>query len=189
MKKKVLRHKKRCGASERKLIEMRSNFGSCRTKSIRKKWPMQKWQHNFSGCRQEKKEEAVMHASQAVDCCLEDGGTYFRQESRSGEVRVRCCVQNFPQETRGLHPSCGDVGRKGGRRNTNESKTKASCQRQVGAMKALQRAVWSLIFLGIGVHLVNAEEQGSQVQQRMSEKDFNQNFPSRRPMEASFWNL
>ena len=38
-------------------------------------------------------------------------------------------------------------------------------------MKALQRSVWSLIFLGFGVHLVFAEKQGSQVQQRMSAKD------------------
>ena len=43
-------------------------------------------------------------------------------------------------------------------------------------MKALQRAVWSLIFLGLGVHLVEAEEQGSQEKQRMSEKDFHQIF-------------
>ena len=41
-------------------------------------------------------------------------------------------------------------------------------------MKALQRIVCSLIFLGSGVHMVNAEEQGSQVQQRMREKDLYQ---------------
>ena len=61
---------------------------------------------------------------------------------------------------------------------TNKSKAKPvsswRCQRQAGAMKALQRVVWSLIFLGFGAHLVNAEEQGSQVQQRMSEKDLYQ---------------
>ena len=67
-------------------------------------------------------------------------------------------------------------GREEGRRNseTDKSKTKPvsswRCQRQPGAMKALPRLVWSLIFLG-WVHLVSAEEQGSQVQQRMSEKD------------------
>ena len=32
-------------------------------------------------------------------------------------------------------------------------------------MKALQRVLWSLIFLGFGVHMVNAEEQGIQVRQ------------------------
>ena len=67
-----------------------------------------------------------------------------------------------------------------GRRNseTDKSKTKPvsswRCQRQAGAMKALPRLVWSLVFLGFGMHLVSAEEQGSQVQQRMSEKDFYQ---------------
>ena len=68
-------------------------------------------------------------------------------------------------------------GREEGRRNseTDKSKTKPvsswRCQRQPGAMKALPRLVWSWIFLGFGMHLVIAEEQGSQVQQRMSEKD------------------
>ena len=61
---------------------------------------------------------------------------------------------------------------------TNKSKTKPvsswRCQRQAGAVKALQRVVWSLIILGFGVRLVNAEVQGSQVQQRMSEKDLHQ---------------
>ena len=37
-------------------------------------------------------------------------------------------------------------------------------------MKALQQRVWSLIFLVFGVHLVNAEEEGNQVQQGI-EKD------------------
>ena len=50
-------------------------------------------------------------------------------------------------------------------------------------MKAIQRVVWSLIFLGFGVYLVKAEEQGSQVKQRMSEKDLLSNSPSRRPMD------
>ena len=60
--------------------------------------------------------------------------------------------------------------------------SKWRCQRQAGAMKALQRTVWSLIFFGFGVRLVKAEEQGSQVQQRMSGKDLS-NSSSRRPMD------
>ena len=43
-------------------------------------------------------------------------------------------------------------------------------QCQEGSVKALQRVVWSLIFLVFGVHIVNAEEQGIQVWQ-MSEKE------------------
>ena len=58
-KKKVLQHKRRCGGSERKLVAMRSDFGSCRTKSIRTQWLMQKWQQNSRGCRQEKKKKAA----------------------------------------------------------------------------------------------------------------------------------
>ena len=46
-------------------------------------------------------------------------------------------------------------------------------QRKAGSMKALQRVVWSLIFLVFGVRMVNAEEQGAQVQQR-TEKDLGQ---------------
>ena len=37
-------------------------------------------------------------------------------------------------------------------------------------MKALQRVVWSLIFLVFGVHMVNVEEQGNQAQ-IMSQKN------------------
>ena len=67
-------------------------------------------------------------------------------------------------------------GRREERRvNTNKSKTRPvsnwCCRGQAGVMKALQREVWNLIFLGFGVHLVKAEEQGSQVKQRMSEED------------------
>ena len=54
---------------------------------------------------------------------------------------------------------------------TDKSKAKPvsswRCQRQAGSVKALQRVVWSLIFLVFGVHMVNAEEQGIQVQQRI----------------------
>ena len=82
---------------------------------------------------------------------------------------------------------CQEEKKEKGIVKTNKSKNKPvsswRCQRQAGAKKALQRVVWSLIFLGFGVRLVNAEEQGSQVQQRMSENDFDQIHPSRRPME------
>ena len=70
---------------------------------------------------------------------------------------------------------------------TNKSKTRPvsnwRCRGQAGLMKALQRVVWSLIFLGFGVYSVKAEEQGSLVKQRMSEKDLLSNSLSRRPMD------
>ena len=60
---------------------------------------------------------------------------------------------------------------------TNKSKTRpvsnGRCRVQAGVLKALQRVIWSLIFLGFGVHLAKAEEQGSQVKQRI-EKDLGQ---------------
>ena len=64
------------------------------------------------------------------------------------------------------------------------------CQRQAGAMKALQRIVWSLIVLGFGAHLVKCGKgcREVSVQQRMSEKDFS-NSPSRRQEDASLEDL
>ena len=54
---------------------------------------------------------------------------------------------------------------------TNKSKTRpvsnGRCRVQAGVLKALHRVIWSLIFLGFGVHLSKAEEQGSQVKQRI----------------------
>ena len=49
-------------------------------------------------------------------------------------------------------------------------------------MKALQRVVWSLIFLVFGVHMMNAEERGNQAQ-ILSEKRPLSNSPSRPLME------
>ena len=55
-------------------------------------------------------------------------------------------------------------------------------QRQAGSMKALQRVVWSLIFLVFGVYLANAEEQENQVHWGDRKRCLS-NSPSRRPME------
>ena len=121
--------------------------------------------------------------SQAVDCCLETmveqivalgarSGAKF--SSRSSRPISLMCRHRRKKEEEGIV-------------KPNKSKTKPvrswRRQRQVGAMKALQRAVWSLIFLGFGVHLAKVEEQGRQVQQRVSEKDLYETLPSRRPME------
>ena len=51
-------------------------------------------------------------------------------------------------------------------------------QRKAGSMKALQRVVRSLIFLVFGVRMVNAEEQGAQVQQK-TEKKISVKYPRR----------
>ena len=60
-------------------------------------------------------------------------------------------------------------GREEGRRSSEDEQEQE---------KASQRLV-----LSFGMHLVKAEEQASQVKQRMSEKDLSSNFPGRRPMD------
>ena len=45
---------------------MRSALDSCRTKSIRTKWPMQTWQQSFRDCRHVEKEEVAMHRKQVT---------------------------------------------------------------------------------------------------------------------------
>ena len=58
---------------------------------------------------------------------------------------------------------CQDKEEEEGTVRTNKNKGKPvsswRCQRQAGTMKALQRVVWSLIFLMFGVHMAKAEEQ------------------------------
>ena len=64
-------------------------------------------------------------------------------------------------------------GREEGRRKSEDEQEqhKASQQLALSASSHCSGEFWSVKFLGFGVHLVNTEEQGSQVQQRMSEKD------------------
>ena len=60
--KKMQQHKKRCGRSERKTVAMRSVFGSCRTKSIRTKWRMQKMAAELrtpTGRRREERQQCL----------------------------------------------------------------------------------------------------------------------------------
>ena len=66
----------------------------------------------------------------------------------------------------GALPEQMPAGEEGRRDSKNEQEQGRTSQQLVaGSMKALQRVVWSLIFLIFGVHLVNAEQQGNQVQQ------------------------
>ena len=115
------------------------------------------------------------NASQAVDCCME---TMVEQFFAMGADQARSefdamCL--FLKKFEAYAPHAQMPGKEEERIvRTNKSKTKPvsswRCLHQAGAMKALQRVAWSLIFLGFRVHLVKAEELGSQVQQRMSEK-------------------
>ena len=71
---------------------------------------------------------------------------------------------------------CQKEKKKEGAVKANKSKTKPvrswRCQHQARAMKALQRVVWSLIFLVFEVHLVNAEEQENQAHQGIAKKAY-----------------
>ena len=92
-----------------------------------------------------------------------------------GRIESSLCFKGTKKRER---PRSGcQEEKEGGIVKTNKSKTKPvsslRCQRQAGAMKALQRVVWRWIFLGFGLHLVNAGEQ-EVMQQRMSEKGLHQ---------------
>ena len=107
-------------------------------------------------------ERRSSNASQTGDCCME---ALLQHIIALGANQVEAMFQRYG-ETKGR---CQEEKKDEGIVKTNKSKTKPvsswRCQRQAGAMKALQWVVWSLIFLGFGVHLVNAEEQRSLVQQ------------------------
>ena len=122
-----------------------------------------------------KKEEAVMLRKRWIATWRRWWNKFsLGEQIRRGLSSMLCA--KFSRNSRPITPMCRCQGKMEdeGIVKTNKSNTKPvsswRCQRQVGAMKALQRVVWSLIFLGFGVHLVNAEEQGSQVQRRMIEK-------------------
>ena len=87
------------------------------------------------------------NASQAVDCCME---TMLEQFFAVGADQAR---SKF--DATHLLRRCQKKEEEEGIVRTNKSKAKPvsswRCQRQAGAMKALQRVVWSLIFLVFGV--------------------------------------
>ena len=124
---------------------------------------------------QAEEERRGSNASQTGGCCI---GGFVATIYRLGSELSRGCVPKVQRYGKWPRSRCQQEKKEEGIVKTNKSKTKPvsswRCQRQAGATKALQRVVWSLIFLGFGVHLVNAQEQGSQVQQRMSQKDLYQ---------------
>ena len=82
------------------------------------------------------------------------------------------CARCSSRNSRLFTPSTQMPGKEGGRRNSvdeqEQDKAIWRCQRQAGCNEGT--LVWSLILFGFGVHLANAEEQGCQAQQKMSEK-------------------
>ena len=112
------------------------------------------------------------NASQTCDCCME---ALWQQFIALGVNRIEVFVQRLQRE---MGTAQGQMpGREEGTRKSEDEQEQDKASQQLalseaGAVKAPQRAVWSLSFLGFGVRLVNVEEQGSHVQQRLSEKDF-----------------
>ena len=119
--KKVLQHKRRCGISERKSIEWRNAFDSCRTKSIRTKWPMQKWQQSFRDCRQEEKEEVAMLRKQVTAAWKSCGNSLSPWENR-----IEAFVQRLQREVWEQMP-----GREEGRRNCGDEQEQGKTSQQL----------------------------------------------------------
>ena len=148
----------------RKSVGKRSAFVCCRTKSIRTEWQMRKWKLNFRGCRQEKKEEVAIRRKQAIPA--------WRLGANQMEERVQ------------FRGGCQEEKKEEATVKMNKSKAEpvsSWCyQRQAGSMKALQRAVWSLIVFGVCMAWREPEIQA----QKMNEKDlYPTNSQSRRPKE------
>ena len=124
-KKKVLQHKRRRGRSDGKLIAMRIDFRSCRTKSTRTKWSMQKWQQNSRDCRQEKKRRGT-NASQTGDCCMEALWEQFM-----ALVRIEVFVQRLHRE---MGTAQGQMpGREEGGRNSEAEQAQVKVSQQLAS--------------------------------------------------------
>ena len=116
-------------------------------------------------------------ASQTGDCCVEE---LWQRFNALGANQMETMWQRVPSVRREVGAFQEQrPGREGGRRNREDKQEQGKASQQLvlpasgGVMKALQRVAWSLIFFVFGVHMVNAEEQGIQVQQR-SKKDLGQ---------------
>ena len=153
---KMLQHKRRCGISQMKTLALRSDIGCCRTTSIRTKWRMQKRKQSFN-CRQEKKEEAAMHRKQAIAAWRPCGNNSWPWE----QMELRLLYKGSKGKWEQHKGRCHEEKKEEGMVKMNKSKagqiSNWDFQRKAGALKAHQRAVWSLIFIVFGVHLMKAE--------------------------------
>ena len=89
MQKKVLQHKRRCGSSEGQLVGIRSDFGICRTKSMRTEMAaeLQRLQPG--------EERRGSNASQTGDCCME---ALWQQFIALEANRIQAFVQRLQRE-------------------------------------------------------------------------------------------
>ena len=113
-------------------------------------------------------------AWQTGNCCMEE---LWQQFIALGANRIDAFSKGSKEKWEHFRSRCQEEKKDEGSLKTNKSKVKpvsSWCyQRQPGSMKALQRVLWSLIFLVLGLRMVKAEESGIQAQ-KMSEKDLYQ---------------
>ena len=106
------------------------------------------------------------NSSQAVDCCMETMvEQLFAMGPDQANSKFDAVWQVFFKKFEAFTPSAQMPG-KGGEEGTMKTSKKDKkpvkswcCHHQADAVKALQRVVWSLIFLVFGVHSVNAEDR------------------------------
>ena len=116
------------------MIAMRSVFGSYRTKSIRTKWLMQKWQQNFVGLQAGEERKGSI-ASQAEDCCME---TMVEQYFAMGADQARCKFEAMCQVSFKKFEACAPPaqmpGKGGGRRNSEDEQEQDKASQQLGVV-------------------------------------------------------
>ena len=135
----------------------------------------------LQGCRQEKEEEAAMLRKRWIVVWRQWWISFSLWErTRRGLSSMRCVKYYSSRDSRPrfLPRRCQEKEEEEGRVKTNKNKGKPvsswRCQREAGSMKALQRVVWSLIFILFGVHMVKAVEQEVQVQKRSRRQSMEQ---------------
>ena len=126
-----------------------------------------------SSCRRWRK--GGMTSCQSIKKCRQDHIIYKVGSGSREVLNSRLCAKCSSEESRPLLSNCHGHRKEEETVKMNESEAElvsSWCyQRQAGSVKALQRAVWSLIFLVFGVCRAKVEEPEIQAQ-KMSEKDF-----------------
>ena len=169
--KKAWRQEQKCENSERKLSGRKSVSHCCRTKSTKRNGRCGNGSRTSGGAGEERRGS---NASQAVDCCME---TMVEQIFAMGADQARsmfdAVCQIFFKKFEASTPLAKMPGKGGGRRNSEDEheQGKASQQLALSASGEFSEGISaSCMELVFGVHMVNAEGQGIQVQQRI-EKD------------------
>ena len=169
----VPQQKKRCGSSKRSSCKKRSVSFFLSNKVDKNKMADAEMAAELQSLQAE--ERRGSDASQTGACCKE---ALWQQFIALGANRVEVFVQRLQRETgtaQGQMP-----GREEGRRNSEDEQEQDKASQQLalsapsGCNEGTPASSLELDLPRVRVHMVKAEEQGSQVQQRMSVKDFYQ---------------